>query len=95
MHMTDKLGDRASKQWCCGFSGMSHSLFLPDFRATERQALGSHGKAFFPECPEAPEPLGNRWWISKEGRKQVLTESVSWTRGHSRVGRPQVACDSD
>ncbi|XP_074183013.1 MAPK/MAK/MRK overlapping kinase isoform X2 [Rhinolophus sinicus] len=39
-------------------------------RATERQALGSHGKAFFPECPEAPEPLGNRWWISKEGRKQ-------------------------
>ncbi|XP_019494956.1 PREDICTED: MAPK/MAK/MRK overlapping kinase isoform X2 [Hipposideros armiger] len=39
-------------------------------RATERQALGSHRKAFFPECPEAPEPLCNRWWISKEGRKQ-------------------------
>ncbi|KAM5240051.1 MAPK/MAK/MRK overlapping kinase isoform 10-T10 [Hipposideros larvatus] len=39
-------------------------------RATERQALGSHRKAFFPECPESPEPLCNRWWISKEGRKQ-------------------------
>ncbi|XP_019494958.1 PREDICTED: MAPK/MAK/MRK overlapping kinase isoform X4 [Hipposideros armiger] len=39
-------------------------------QATERQALGSHRKAFFPECPEAPEPLCNRWWISKEGRKQ-------------------------
>ncbi|KAM5240047.1 MAPK/MAK/MRK overlapping kinase isoform 6-T6 [Hipposideros larvatus] len=39
-------------------------------QATERQALGSHRKAFFPECPESPEPLCNRWWISKEGRKQ-------------------------
>ncbi|KAM5240044.1 MAPK/MAK/MRK overlapping kinase isoform 3-T3 [Hipposideros larvatus] len=45
-------------------------------RATERQALGSHRKAFFPECPESPEPLCNRWWISKEGRKQPLKQEV-------------------
>ncbi|KAM5240048.1 MAPK/MAK/MRK overlapping kinase isoform 7-T7 [Hipposideros larvatus] len=45
-------------------------------QATERQALGSHRKAFFPECPESPEPLCNRWWISKEGRKQPLKQEV-------------------
>uniref|UniRef100_A0A8C9G9Q6 mitogen-activated protein kinase n=1 Tax=Piliocolobus tephrosceles TaxID=591936 RepID=A0A8C9G9Q6_9PRIM len=37
---------------------------------TEKRALGSHRKACFPEHPVAPEPLSNRCWISKEGRKQ-------------------------
>lgn len=70
-HIADQFGDKESEAGCRGFSGMPHSLFLHYCRATERQALGSHGKAFYPECPEALEPLCNRWWISKEGRQQV------------------------
>ncbi|XP_026311042.1 MAPK/MAK/MRK overlapping kinase isoform X3 [Piliocolobus tephrosceles] len=44
--------------------------YFQEQRKTEKRALGSHRKACFPEHPVAPEPLSNRCWISKEGRKQ-------------------------
>ncbi|KAF5920092.1 hypothetical protein HPG69_009835 [Diceros bicornis minor] len=44
--------------------------YFQEQRATEKQALANHRKAFFPEHPVAPELLSNNWQISKEGRKQ-------------------------
>ncbi|XP_053783493.1 MAPK/MAK/MRK overlapping kinase isoform X3 [Desmodus rotundus] len=39
-------------------------------QAVEKQALGGHRKAIFPEWPVAADPLSNKWQISKESRKQ-------------------------
>ncbi|XP_017817039.1 MAPK/MAK/MRK overlapping kinase isoform X7 [Papio anubis] len=44
--------------------------YFQEQRKTEKQALGSHRKACFPEHPVAPEPLSTSCQISKEGRKQ-------------------------
>ncbi|XP_047720138.1 MAPK/MAK/MRK overlapping kinase isoform X3 [Prionailurus viverrinus] len=44
--------------------------YFQDQRAAEKQALASHRKSVFSECPVAPELLLNGWQISKEGRKQ-------------------------
>lgn len=67
-------------------------LFLPH-RAVEKQALASHRKSVFSECPVAPELLLNGWQISKEGRNQVLSE-VGELEMVSGAGTrcPQVAC---
>lgn len=50
------------------------ALPSPSCRAAEKQALGSHRKAVFPECAVAPDLLGNAWQVSKEGRKQVRSD---------------------
>ncbi|XP_025775196.1 MAPK/MAK/MRK overlapping kinase [Puma concolor] len=44
--------------------------YFQDQRAVEKQALASHRKSVFSECPVAPELLLNGWQTSKEGSKQ-------------------------
>ncbi|XP_071078190.1 MAPK/MAK/MRK overlapping kinase isoform X4 [Desmodus rotundus] len=48
---------------------LQHPYFREQ-RAVEKQALGGHRKAIFPEWPVAADPLSNKWQISKESRKQ-------------------------
>lgn len=74
-HTVDKLeAKKPTGRWLCGLSvELLRSLLLPR-RKTEKRALGSHRKACFPEHPVAPEPLTTSCQISKEGRKQVLSE---------------------
>ncbi|XP_008062281.1 MAPK/MAK/MRK overlapping kinase isoform X2 [Carlito syrichta] len=44
--------------------------YFQEQRRTEKQALASHRKAFFPELLAASEPLGNTWQIPKAARTQ-------------------------
>ncbi|XP_058596299.1 MAPK/MAK/MRK overlapping kinase isoform X2 [Neofelis nebulosa] len=68
--------------------------YFQDQRAVEKQALASHRKSVFSECPVAPELLLNGWQISKEGRKQphkndlkMATASLGeWQRRRFRAG---------
>ena len=75
-HRADTPGDRKAGAMRVALSG-SRSLVLPR-RAVEKQALGGHRKAIFPEWPVAADPLSNKWQISKESRKQVRRELASW-----------------
>ncbi|KAF0875304.1 MOK kinase, partial [Crocuta crocuta] len=66
---------------------LQHPSFQ-DQRAAEKQALGSHRKAVFPECAVAPDLLSNAWQVSKEGRKQ----KQSLKREESLPARRGAAC---
>ncbi|XP_046502886.1 MAPK/MAK/MRK overlapping kinase isoform X4 [Equus quagga] len=60
--------------------------YFHEQRATEKQSLTSHRKAFLPERPVAPQLLSNNWQISKEGRKQshqVHSSGLAPTLGDS------------
>ncbi|XP_026922464.1 MAPK/MAK/MRK overlapping kinase isoform X2 [Acinonyx jubatus] len=68
--------------------------YFQDQRAVEKQALASHRKSVFSECPVAPELLLNGWQTSKEGSKQphkndlkMATASLGeWQRRRFRAG---------
>uniref|UniRef100_A0A9L0SND0 MOK protein kinase n=1 Tax=Equus caballus TaxID=9796 RepID=A0A9L0SND0_HORSE len=60
--------------------------YFHEQRATEKQSLTSHRKAFLPERPVAPQLLSNNWQISKEGRKQK--QSIKQEEDHPKRQGP-------
>ncbi|XP_036887491.1 MAPK/MAK/MRK overlapping kinase isoform X1 [Sturnira hondurensis] len=59
---------------------LQHPYFREQ-RAAEKQALGGHRRAVFPECPVAADPLSSKWQISKESRKQLQPlKQEDWPR---------------
>lgn len=84
---------QSKKHVCCG-SHVSRSP-PPSCRAVEKRGLGGHGEAVLPERPTAPGLLGDKWWISKEARKQVLTQPVCWSQGCRWDWTPSGAPASD